>query len=142
MPQGLRVRVPPRAQKFPNQPMKKKSLDPAGHLSLAISDFAKSKSFYKNLFLKLGFKQIRDSEHSAGWVTQEGFGIWIRQAKNTKLRHEHFAPGLHHLCLKAKTKKLVDEIYKHVSEKEVFVFAEPKPYPEFTEKYYATSFAD
>ena len=30
--------------------MNKKSLDPAGHLTLAVSDLVKSKKFYKNLF--------------------------------------------------------------------------------------------
>ncbi len=118
--------------------MNKKSLDPAGHISLAASDLKISLKFYKDLFEQLGSKQITDK----AWVTQEGFGIWIRQAKNVRLSHEHLAPGLHHLCVKAKTKKLVDEVYNHMLAKKVFVFAEPKSYPEFTPRYYATSFTD
>ncbi len=122
--------------------MKKKSLDPAGHLSIAVRNFSKSKNFYKNLFKQLGCKQIKDGAHSVAWVTREGFGIWIRQAKNTKLRHNHFAPGLHHLCVKAKTRKSVDEIYKFMATRKTFIFAEPKAYPEYTPKYYAVDFAD
>ena len=137
----MRVQISPAAQKRFNY-MSKKSLDPAGHLSLAVSNFGKSKKFYKSLFAQLGFKQIRDSAHSVAWITREGFGIWIRQAKDAKLHHEHFAPGLHHLCVKARTRKLVDEIYKRMSAKKTFIFVEPKSYPEFTPKYYAVSFAD
>ncbi len=122
--------------------MNKKSLDPAGHISLAVSNLEKSKKFYKNLFDQLGFKQIKDGTYSIAWVTKEGFGIWIRRAKQAKLPHKHFAPGLHHLCLKAKTKKLVDEIYERMLTKKTVIFAEPKSYPEYTPKYYAVDFAD
>ena len=118
--------------------MNQKPLDPAGHISLAVSNLEKSKKFYKSLFNQLGFKEIKDT----AWVTREGFGIWIRQAKQAKQPHKHFAPGLHHLCVKAKSKNLVDEIYHQMLAKEAFIFAEPKSYPAFTPKYYATSFAD
>ena len=97
--------------------MNKKSLDPAGHLTLAVSNLEKSKKFYKSLFGKLKFKQIRDGERSVAWATREGFGIWIRQAKHAKPRYKYFAPSLQHLCVKAKTRKTVDEIYKLMSAK-------------------------
>lgn len=122
--------------------MNKKSLDPAGHLSLAVSDLEKSKKFYKSLFDQLGFKQIKDSPYSVAWVTKEGFGIWIRQAKQSRLPYKHFAPGLHHLCVKAKTKKSVDEVYRRMLRKKTFVFVKPKFYPEYTPKYYAVDIAD
>ncbi|TSC75665.1 MAG: glyoxalase/bleomycin resistance protein/dioxygenase [Parcubacteria group bacterium Gr01-1014_30] len=122
--------------------MNKKSLDPAGHLTLAVSNLEKSKIFYKSLFGKLKFKQIRDGERSVAWATRDGFGIWIRKAKHTKPRYKYFAPGLQHLCVKAKTRKAVDEIYKIMSAKKTFVFDEPKAYPEYTPKYYAVFFAD
>ena len=122
--------------------MNKKSLDPAGHLTLAVTNLEKSRIFYKSLFGKLKFKQIRDGERSVAWAPREGFGIWIRQAKHAKPLYKYFAPGLQHLCVKAKTRKAVDEIYKLVSAKKTFVFDEPKAYPEYTPKYYAVFFAD
>lgn len=122
--------------------MNKKSFDPAGHLTLAVSNLEKSRIFYKSLFSKLKFKQIRDGERSVAWATREGFGIWIRQAKYAKPRYKYFASGLQHLCVKAKTRKTVDEIYKLVSAKKIFVFDKPKAYPEYTPQYYAVFFAD
>src|SRR3989344_6196806 len=56
-----------------NNFMNKKSLDPAGHLTLAVSNLEKSEIFYKSLFGKLKFKQIRDGERSVAWATREGF---------------------------------------------------------------------
>lgn len=116
--------------------MKKTSLDPAGHLSLAVSNFGKSKMFYKSLFDCLGFKQIRDKKDSVAWVTKEGFGIWIQKAKYTKPFYKHFAPGLHHLCVKAKTKKVVDEVYKNMATKKMIVLGKPMARPQYTPSYY------
>jgi glyoxylase I family protein len=122
--------------------MNKKSLDPAGHLLLAVSNLEKSKIFYKSLFTHLRFKQIRNTKDSVAWVTPEGFGIWIRQAKYAKPRYKHRAPGLHHLCVKAKTKEIVNEIYELIITKGAPVFSQPKPHPEYMPDYYNILFAD
>ncbi|TAN57932.1 hypothetical protein EPN15_02565 [Patescibacteria group bacterium] len=122
--------------------MNRKSLDLAGHLTLAVSNFEKSKKFYDSLFKQIGFKQIRDGEGSAAWATREGFGIWIKHAKHTKPRYKYFAPGLQHLCVKAKTKKKVDVVYEFMSARKTFVFDKPKFYSEYAPNYYAVFFAD
>lgn len=122
--------------------MTKKSLDPAGHVSLTVSNLGKSRKFYKELFDRLGFKQIRNSKSSVAWVTREGFGIWVRQAKYDKPHYKHFAPGLHHLCVKAKTKKVVNEIQELMMAKKMFIRDEVRAYPEYTPKYYAVLFGD
>ena len=118
--------------------MKTKSVDPSGHLTLAVSDFRKSKRFYTELFEWLGFKQIS----GAAWVTQAGFGIWVRKARYSKPRYTFFAPGIHHLCFKTETKRKVDEVYRRLTAKRVPIFDAPKLYPEYTSKYYAVFFAD
>lgn len=115
--------------------------DPAGHLKISVSDFEKSKSFYSNLFAQLDFQQIADKEKSAGWVTTEGFGIWIAQAEFTIPQHMFKAPGFHHLCLKANSEKEVDAIYQGIKNK-TRIFAPPAKHPKYTEKYYAFTFAD
>ena len=116
------------------------SKDPLGHVKLAVSDFEKSKVFYARLFNKLGFAQISDKENSAGWVTLEGFGIWIAQAKLAG-KHKFSAPGFHHLCIKAGSEREVDEVYELVKS-DTRVFDLPQKYPKYTEKYYAVFFSD
>ena len=117
------------------------SKDPLGHVKLAVSDFKKSKMFYSKLFDKLGFAQVSDKEQSAGWVTPEGFGIWIGQAKLIEPKHKFSAPGLHHLCLKADSERKVDEVYELVRN-ESHIFDSPQKYPKYTQKYYAVFFSD
>lgn len=84
--------------------MRRKSKDPSGHLKLSVRNFSASKKFYAKLFDTLGLVQISDKEESAGWVTKEGFGIWIAQARALEPRHVFSAPGFHHLCVKAASK--------------------------------------
>ena len=117
------------------------SKDPLGHIKLAVSDFKKSKIFYIRLFNKLGFAQISDKEHSAGWVTLDGFGIWIAQAKILEPKPKFSAPGFHHLCVKAKSEEEVDQIYEMIKDN-TFVFDPPQKYPRYTDKYYAVFFSD
>jgi predicted lactoylglutathione lyase len=115
--------------------------DPAGHLKLSVSHFEKSKQFYAKLFHNLGFNQIADKEGSVGWVTKEGFGIWIAQADFMEPQHTFKAPGFHHLCLKARSEKEVNSIYESIKN-ETRIFAPPAKHPKYTEKYYAFTFAD
>lgn len=117
------------------------SKDPLGHIKLAVNDFKISKIFYSKLFNKLDFTQISDKEKSAGWATLEGFGIWIAQANILEPQYQFSAPGLHHLCVKARSEKEVDEIYEMIKD-ETHVFDIPQKYPRYTQKYYAVFFSD
>lgn len=117
------------------------SLDPAGHLALAVSDFSRSVAFYRALFTQLGFAQIRANEHSAAWVTHDGFGIWIKPAQHAQPRYTYYAPGLQHLCVKASSRELVDAVHQQMAAHAVVLHA-PQAYSEYTPDYYAVFFAD
>ncbi|MCX6803258.1 MAG: VOC family protein [Candidatus Diapherotrites archaeon] len=121
--------------------MKSVSKDPLGHVKLSVSDFEKSKEFYKQLFKKLGFEQVSYSERSVGWITKEGFGIWIASAKTLTPNYKFAAPGLHHLCFKAISEEEVNEVYEMIKGKTI-VFDPPQRYSDYTDKYYAVFFAD
>lgn len=116
--------------------------DPSGHTKIAVSDYQKSYSFYRDIFEKLGYKQVSNKNDHAGWASPEGYGILVAQAKNPDYQYRFGAPGLYHLCLKARSVKVVDQIYQFLIEKDVFIFDAPRKRPEFTDKYYAVCFAD
>lgn len=118
------------------------SKDPSGHIKIAVSNSAKSKKFYKKLFEFLSYKKIAEKEDSIAYCSCEGFGIWIKQAKQLKPAYQFFAPGLHHLCFKAKNKKQVDELYNFLIKNKIKIFDSPEHYPEYTPEYYAVFFAD
>lgn len=116
--------------------------DPCGHTKIAVGDFRKSYLFYKDLFETLGYKEVTNKENSASWASADGYGILIAQAKIPDYKYTFGGVGLHHLCLKATSIEIVDQIYKLILEKDVYVSGAPKKYPEFTDKYYAVYFSD
>jgi predicted lactoylglutathione lyase len=116
--------------------------DPCGHTKLACSDFQKSYKFYKDLFEQLEYKQIFSKDNSACWVSHDGYGILIAQAKILNYQYKHGAPGIYHICLKAKSKNKVGQIYQYLIKNSVFIFSPPKKHPEFTDRYYNLLFAD
>ena len=122
-------------------PRKNTILDPSGHLGLNVSNFAESSKFYSKLFEVLGFKRIKLSENKAAWTTREGFGIWLYQSQ-TGQKKVSSAPGLQHLCFKAKTKTDVDKVYALLLKIKTRVFGEPKLMKEYLPNYYAVYFAD
>jgi len=122
--------------------MSNKPYDPCGHTKIAVSNFKNSYLFYKDIFEKLGYKQISKKEDRAGWASPAGYGILVAQAKITSCQYKFSTPGLHHLCLKASSMSAVNQIHKLVLKKGVYVSGAPKKYPEFTDKYYAVYFAD
>lgn len=120
----------------------KETLDPNGHIKVAVAEFAISRSFYSQLFSILGYGQISDKTKTAAWVTPAGFGIWIAQAQVPGYAYQFSAPGLHHLCFKAASPAKVDEVGSWAAQNSSVIFEQPRLFPEYTEKYYATFFAD
>ena len=117
-------------------------LDPAGHIIFSVSDYQKSKEFYRKLFEQIGFNQVADSERSSAWVTPEGFGFWIRPAKELGSAHVHGGVGIHHICFKVSSAEAVDSLFAFLKKEGTHIFDEPKAYPQYTKNYYAIFFAD
>jgi len=116
--------------------------DPCGHTKLAVSDYKKSYNFYKDLFEILGYRQVTNKDDRAGWVSPNGYAVLIARAIIPNYKYKHGAPGIYHICLKAKSTESVDQIYQFLIKKEIFIFSPPKKHSEFTDKYYNVLFAD
>ena len=114
------------------------SKDPLGHIRLAVSDLARSTEFYDILLEKLGGTRVAEK----GWCTREGLGIWLIEALRKEPAYVFEAPGLHHLCLKAKNPEEVDALYAFLCTEHVRVVTAPAHYPQYTDEYYAVFFSD
>jgi catechol 2,3-dioxygenase-like lactoylglutathione lyase family enzyme len=112
------------------------------HIYLAVTDFAASVAWYDRVMRFLGFKKgtlpIGGDPH-AHYYNRE-LQITIRPAR-TRARHDPYAPGMHHVCLRVPDGETVDAVA--VGLRKLGVKAkEPRVHVEYADDYYATFFED
>jgi catechol 2,3-dioxygenase-like lactoylglutathione lyase family enzyme len=112
------------------------------HLYLTVSNFDESERFYDRVMQALGFKKgdraIGGDRHAHYF--NRHLQLSIRPAR-THTKHDCYAPGLHHLCLRLPDRAAVDAAARELSALGVRV-SEPKLYPEYADDYYAIFFED
>ena len=79
-------------------------------------------------------------------MTKQGLGIWIRPAAHQEPKYVFEAHGLHHLCLKAETPRMVDSVHDLLNapdwQSAAKILCAPKLYPQYAPDYYAVFFTD
>ena len=113
------------------------------HVYLTVSDFARSQRFYDRLMKALGFKKgtapIGGAPHSHYY--NRNLQISIRPARRGSRKHDSYAPGLHHLCLRVANRKAVDEVARKLRALKIEIDG-PRLWPEYARDYYALFFED
>ncbi len=110
------------------------------HISVRVSDFARSRKFYTALFEFLGFEVLGEYDDAIGW-TNGKTRYWIGQAdaKGRKRKFHIGDVGLHHYAFELRSRKDVDALQsflKGVGAKIV------DPAAEYYDDYYAVFFLD
>ncbi len=110
------------------------------HLSLRVSDFAKSKAFYGKLFDFLGFKVLDEFEDAIGW-TNGRTRLWIGQADREGRKHKYrFGDvGFHHYAFELRGRADVDALQAFLEREGVEIV---DPAGEYYDDYYAVFFLD
>jgi catechol 2,3-dioxygenase-like lactoylglutathione lyase family enzyme len=110
------------------------------HVSVRVSDFAKSKAFYAQLFAFLGFKVLGEYDDAIGW-TNGTSRYWIGQADAQARKHKYRIGevGLHHLGFELRSRKDVDALQAFVKELGATIV---DPADEYYDDYYAVFFLD
>jgi glyoxylase I family protein len=113
------------------------------HVYLTVSDFARSRRFYDRLMKALGFKKgtaaIGGELHCHYY--NRSFQVSIRPARHRAIKHDSYAPGLHHLSLRVANQADVDQIARKLRAMRINVEG-PRLWPEYSPDYYAVFFND
>jgi glyoxylase I family protein len=113
------------------------------HVYLAVSDLAGATRFYDAVLGALGFRRgeqpIGGEPHAHYW--NRSLQLSIRPAHAEGVRHDPYAPGLHHLCFQVRDRAAVDAAFARLRAEGVAA-SEPRLYPEYNPDYYATFFSD
>lgn len=113
------------------------------HIYIAVSDLAIAEAFYDRVLQQaLGFRKnaftLAGEPHIQYF--NRHFGYVLRPAR-VAARHEPYAPGLHHFCLRVDTRADVEEVAERLRALGIDA-SEVKLYPEYAPDYAATFFAD
>ncbi|MFC7517423.1 VOC family protein [Herbaspirillum sp. GCM10030257] len=112
------------------------------HIYIAVSDLRRSELFYDRAMTTLGFHKnsftLKGDPHIQYF--NRHFGYVLRPARTAR-KHDNYAPGVHHLCLRVNS--IDDVINAAKALKEAGVDAHPaKHFPEYAPDYWATFFSD
>lgn len=113
------------------------------HIYVAVSDLEVSERFYDRVMVEtLGFRKNAFSLGGDPHVQyfNRHFGFVLRPA-HVAVRHEPYAPGLHHLCLRVDSAGDVAAVAERLRALGVEASA-AMPYPDYAPDYVATFFSD
>ena len=113
------------------------------HVYIAVSDLAVSEAFYDRVLLDtLGFRKNRFELGGDPHVQYFNrlFGFVLRPARSAT-RHDSYAPGLHHFCLRVDSLQDVEAAAQRLRAHGVDA-TEVRTYPDYAPDYAATFFED
>ena len=114
------------------------------HIYLTVSELGPSEAFYDRLLVTtLGFRkslfQLNGDPHVNYY--NRHFGVVLRPARAGAARHDPYASGLHHLCLRVDSAADVDRVAHALTAAGITTSA-PQLYPDYAPDYYATFLED
>ncbi len=121
--------------------MSEASLGALHHVDLTVSDFRRSKEFYAAVMPLMGFTRLPKEFGAVAWRGSSIIALQPATAEHRDRTHSRYAPGLHHLALRAPSRAAVDALYGELVKLGVTILDPPADYP-YTEGYYAVFFAD
>ena len=115
------------------------------HLDLTVTDRARSMAWYDLVLGRLGWRRIGDYAGDVPcWAppgdARTNWSLGLHEARST-VPHDRYAPGLHHLALRAGSRAQVDEFHNFLAERGIVVLDAPAEY-DYSPGYYAVFFAD
>lgn len=112
------------------------------HLVLSVSDFGRSREFYRKVLGFLGFDLRYDYSGAAGFHNGKT-RLWIMEADEDGRKHKHRKGdiGFHHYAFELRSRADVDALGAFLNENEVTITDPPDTY-NGDDKYYAVFFED
>lgn len=129
-----RAKSRPKSQPKSRAPSRVVGID---HISIRVSDYAKSKAFYGRLFEFLGFEISDEYPNTIGW-TNGRTRYWIAPAEGRKT-YRIGDLGLHHYAFELRNRRDVDALQAFLEGEGVHIV---DPADEYYEDYYAVFFLD
>lgn len=117
------------------------------HIDLTVRDPTASRAFYAAVLGFAGYAFLHEDPRGHEWTLPDDaaqISIMRASPEGAARPHDRYAPGLHHLALRAKSREDVDAMHRHLLKIGAQVLDAPAEYPRYNQGrgYYAVFFAD
>jgi catechol 2,3-dioxygenase-like lactoylglutathione lyase family enzyme len=112
------------------------------HIILRVSRFDECVAFYDELMPRLGLQAVLRMDEFVYYVGgRTAIGLRRPEAGHEARAHDELAPGIDHLCFRARSRADVDELYPFLQRIGVEIVRAPEEGP-WAPGYYSLSFRD
>jgi catechol 2,3-dioxygenase-like lactoylglutathione lyase family enzyme len=112
------------------------------HIILRVTRFDECVAFYDELMPRLGLRAVLRADGFVYYVGgRTAFGIRRPEAEFAGHAHEELAPGIDHICFRARSREDVDALYPLAKEIGAEIVRAPEEGP-WAPGYYSLSFRD
>ena len=112
------------------------------HIHLRVNRFDKCAAFYDELMPRLGLQAVHRTPDFIYYVGgRTALGIKRPEPEHANHGHEEGAPGIDHLCFRARSREDIDELYPFVQSIGAEIVRAPDEGP-WAPGYYSLSFRD
>jgi catechol 2,3-dioxygenase-like lactoylglutathione lyase family enzyme len=105
------------------------------HIEMSVSSLARSRDFYAALFRDLGWTELQPTM----WI-QDGCEVYLKEVKPDEGAGAR--PGPRHVCFRAQSREVVDNVARTVRSLGAAVLRGPQPMPQYSPTYYTVDFRD
>jgi diadenosine tetraphosphate (Ap4A) HIT family hydrolase/catechol 2,3-dioxygenase-like lactoylglutathione lyase family enzyme len=113
------------------------------HLDLSVTNRARSTPYYDAVLTRMGYHRVADADEGPLWRGEgQELGLQESDERGRAMPHYRFAPGLHHLALRAPSRAAVDWLHGELVQLGIKVLDAPAQYDRYSPGYYAVFFAD
>ncbi|AZC12868.1 VOC family protein [Microbacterium sp. ABRD28] len=110
------------------------------HLSVSVNDVPRAIARFDPIFTALGLDRT-DARDGASWYKDGETEFIVRLAREPGA-HRHGAVGWQHLALAVASREDVERLHAIATEAGWAVVRDPKPYPRFSDRYFASFVED
>ncbi|GAA1535593.1 catechol 2,3-dioxygenase-like lactoylglutathione lyase family enzyme [Microbacterium ginsengiterrae] len=112
------------------------------HLSVSVNDVARAIAQFDPILSAMGLERT-DGDGGASWYTEGQTEFIVRQARDPRSGpHQHGRIGWQHLAFAVDSPAEVDRLHSIAVDVGWVVIREPKLYPRFSDRYYASFVED
>jgi catechol 2,3-dioxygenase-like lactoylglutathione lyase family enzyme len=112
------------------------------HIVLRVSRFDECVAFYDALMPRLGLEAVYRSEGFVYYVGgRTALAIRLPEPELARYTHKELAPGIDHVCFRARSREDVDELYPFLQQIRAEIVRSPEEGP-WAPGYYSLSFRD